>query len=171
MLGDLTALAGIVFGSFFYWTVQPDFPPDPSPGPGAVWPTLGAALLLAAWLLTLVARWSNRRASHGPFHGAAALALLLAVSGAVAFLAGPRLTGLDPTADSYGAVVWLLCGWMALHALLGGIMHLYCIARRAAGRLTPRHDIDIANVALYWHFVAIMAVVTAAVIAGFPLVA
>jgi cytochrome c oxidase subunit I+III len=171
MLGDLTAWAGIVFGYFFYWTVQPDFPPDPSPGPGAVWPTLGAALLLAAWLLTLVARWSNRRASHGPFHGAAALALLLAVSGAVAFLAGPRLTGLDPTADSYGAVVWLLCGWMALHALLGGIMHLYCIARRAAGRLTPRHDIDIANVALYWHFVAIMAVVTAAVIAGFPLVA
>ena len=37
--------------------------------------------------------------------------------------------------------------------------------------MTARYDIDIANVTLYWHFTAVMVVVTVAVIAGFPLVA
>ena len=50
-------------------------------------------------------------------------------------------------------------------------MQLYCVARRLAGRMTARYDIDITNVALYWHFTAITVVVTVAVIAGFPLVA
>jgi cytochrome c oxidase subunit I+III len=45
------------------------------------------------------------------------------------------------------------------------------MARRMAGRMTARYDIDIANVALYWHFSAITVVITIAVIAGFPLVA
>jgi cytochrome c oxidase subunit I+III len=50
-------------------------------------------------------------------------------------------------------------------------MQLYCAARRLAGRMSARHDIDIANVALYWHFAALTAVMTVAVIAGFPLLA
>ena len=33
------------------------------------------------------------------------------------------------------------------------------------------HDIDIRNVALYWHFIAIKLLVTVATIAGFPLLA
>ena len=48
-------------------------------------------------------------------------------------------------------------------------MQLYCIARRAAGRMTGRYGQDIANITVYWHFVAITAVVTVMVIAGFPL--
>ena len=49
-------------------------------------------------------------------------------------------------------------------------MHLYCVARRAAGRMTARHDQDIVNVTLYWHFATLTALITVAVIAGFPLV-
>ena len=37
-------------------------------------------------------------------------------------------------------------------------MQLYCVARRMAGRMTARYDIDIHNVALYWHFTAFTAV-------------
>jgi cytochrome c oxidase subunit I+III len=37
--------------------------------------------------------------------------------------------------------------------------------------MTARHDIDICNVTLYWHFCLLTVVVTVAVIAGFPLVA
>jgi cytochrome c oxidase subunit I+III len=50
-------------------------------------------------------------------------------------------------------------------------MLLYCVARRLAGRMTATCEIDMANVVLYWHFSALTAVVTVAVIAGFPLVA
>ena len=50
------------------------------------------------------------------------------------------------------------------------IMHFYCVARRLAGRMTARYDIEIQNVALYWHFAVLTAVITVLVIAGFPLV-
>jgi cytochrome c oxidase subunit I+III len=35
--------------------------------------------------------------------------------------------------------------------------------------MTAQHDQDIVNVTLYWHFVAVTAFITVAVIAGFPL--
>jgi cytochrome c oxidase subunit I+III len=64
--------------------------------------------------------------------------------------------------------VWTLVIWTVLHIAIGFIMQLYCLARRLAGRMTARHDIDIANAVLYWHFVAVTVVMTVAVIAGFP---
>jgi cytochrome c oxidase subunit I+III len=91
------------------------------------------------------------------------------VAGGGAFLAGPWVSGLDPTRHVYPAIVWVLAIWTAAHAVLGLIMQLYCVARRLVGRMTARYDIDITNVALYWHFTASTAVVTVAVIAGFPL--
>ena len=171
MLGDMTAFVSLVFGYFFYWTVHDDFPPDPSPGPGVFWPVIGGALLLGAWGLTVAARSWNRKDRAALFYGGIFLATCLALAGGVALLAGPWLTGLDPKSHVYPAIVWLLVLWTAFHAVVGVLMQLYCIARRMAGRMTARHDIDITNVALYWHFMALTAFITAAVIAGFPLVA
>jgi cytochrome c oxidase subunit I+III len=68
-------------------------------------------------------------------------------------------------------MVWVLALWTVVHVAVGLIMQLYCVARRLAGRMTAKHDIDIHNVALYWHFMAFTAALTVAVIAGFPLVA
>jgi cytochrome c oxidase subunit I+III len=76
---------------------------------------------------------------------------------------------MDPQQHVYSATVWLLVIWTVGHAVAGIIMQLYCVARRAAGRMTGRYDIDIHNVALYWHFVAITVAITVAVVAGFPL--
>lgn len=50
-------------------------------------------------------------------------------------------------------------------------MLAFCIAARAAGRVTARRAIDLHNVALYWHFVALTVAITALVVAGFPRVA
>jgi heme/copper-type cytochrome/quinol oxidase subunit 3 len=57
-----------------------------------------------------------------------------------------------------------------LHVVIGVIMLLYCVARRLAGRMTARHDIDIHNVALYWHFTWLTVAISVLVGAGFPLV-
>ena len=77
---------------------------------------------------------------------------------------------MDPTRHVYPATVWVFVLWMLVHIALGVVMQLYCLARAAAGKLTARYDIDIVNVTLYWHFVAITVAVSVAVIAGFPLV-
>jgi cytochrome c oxidase subunit I+III len=166
MLGDITAFAGLVFGYFFYWTIHDDFPPEPSPGPG--WPLLALALLSAAWLLTRLARGWNRTGGAPALRRALAVAAVVAVLGGAALLAGPLRAGLDPTAHVYPAIIWILIIWTALHVAAGIVMQLYCVARSLAGRLTPQYDIDIWNVALYWHFVIVTAVVTVAVVALFP---
>ena len=171
MLADVTAFASLVFGYFFYWTIHPDFPPESMPGPGVFWPTIGAGLLLGAWALTGLARRWNRRDRAVGFYLGLLCAAVLAVAGGGALLAGPWFSGLDPTRHVYPATIWVLVLWTAAHAALGLVMQLYCVARRLAGRMTAHYDIDIANVTLYWHFTAVMAVVTLAVIAGFPLVA
>ena len=171
MLADVTAFVCLVFGYFFYWTIHPDFPPDSMPGPGVFWPTTGAGLLLGAWALTLLARQWNRRDRAVAFYVGLLCAAVLAVASSIALLAGPWRSGLDATSHVYAATVWVLVIWAVVHVALGLVMQLYCLARRLAGRMTARYDIDITNVTLYWHFTAIMVIVTVAVIAGFPLVA
>jgi cytochrome c oxidase subunit I+III len=171
MLADLTAFVCLVFGYYFFWTVRDDFPPDPVPGPGVLWPAVAAVLLLAAWALTVLARRWNRRGHAAACVAGLVWAPVLAIAGGAALVAGPATTGLDPTTHSYPATVWLLAGWTTFHAAIGVLMHLYCLAGRLVGRITARRDMDLANVTLYWHFTALTAVVTIATIAGFPLVA
>ena len=117
------------------------------------------------------ARRLNRRDLAGGFYVAMGVATLLSAAGALALLAGPYVAGMDPKAHVYQATVWLLLIWSAGHVALGILMNVYCVARRLAGRMTAEYDIEIGNVALYWHFATLTTVVTAAVVAGFPLVA
>jgi cytochrome c oxidase subunit I+III len=171
MLAMLSAFMSLVFGYFFFWTVRNDFPPSPGAGPGVFWPCISGALLLGAWVLTILARYGNAKDRALSFYGASLGAVVLALAGSGALLAGPWETGLDPKSHVYPATVWIIVIWTALQAGIGVIMQLYCVARRIAGRMTGRYDIDITNVTLYWHFTALTAAVTVAVIAGFPLVA
>ncbi len=168
MLADFTAFVSLIFGYFFYWTIHEDFPPDNALGPGVFWPCVALALLLGAWALTILARRWNRAEQVPAFYLGLALASALTVAGGGALLAGPWLTNLDPTSNVYPAIVWTLVIWTMVHAAIGLIMQLYCLARRLAGRMRAQHDIDIANVVLYWHFLAITSAITVAVIAGFP---
>jgi cytochrome c oxidase subunit I+III len=170
MLADATAFVSLVFGYFFYWTIHDDFPPSPTPGPGVLWPGVATGLSLGAWLLTLFARQWNARDQAVRFYLGLGTATGLSLASGAALLAGPWLTGLDPKTGVYPATVWVLVAWTAFHVTIGFLMQIYCLVRRAAARMTARHDIDIRNVTLYWHFVALTVVITGGVIAGFPLV-
>ena len=170
MLAVLTAFVCLVFSYFFYWTVHEDFPPEGAAGPGVFWPSVAAGLLLGSWVLTMLSRRWNAADRAPLFYGGMAAACFCALAGGAAILAGPWTTGLDPKSHVYPAIVWLLAIWTTMHAVVGVIMLLYCIARRAAGRMTARHDIEIQNVVLFWHFVAVTVAVTVLTIAGFPLV-
>ncbi len=170
MLGDMTAFVSLVFGYFFFWTVHTEFPPPNIPGPGVLWPLAALGLAAGAWATTWAGKRLNRADRGAAYHAVMGLSVLLSLGSAAAILAGPWVHDMDPTLHSYPAIVWVLAIWTCLHLLLGTVMQLYCIARRLARRMTARHDIDICNVTLYWHFAAITAAITVGVIAGFPLV-
>jgi cytochrome c oxidase subunit 1/cytochrome c oxidase subunit I+III len=114
----------------------------------------------------VVAREANGR-------GAVALARLALTAAPVAAAVGiaaliRSVLPLDPTAHVYPAVQWALMVWLVAHAGAGIVMQLYCLAASLAGKMTPRYDADIRNVTLFWHFAALTAVVTGAVMGIAP---
>jgi cytochrome c oxidase subunit I+III len=167
MAGDGTAYASLMFGYFFYWTIHEDFTAGHA-GPGLLWPLLTAGLFTLAWAAMLFARWVNESDRHGLTRLALALAILLTLAACCAGLAGPYLTGMDPTVHVYPAIVWVVALWTVVHGGVGIIMQLYCLARSFAGRMSARHDMDLRNVVLYWHFLVITAITSFGVLGLFP---
>lgn len=167
MVGDGTAFASLVFGYFFYWTIHANFTAGIA-GPDAVWSLVAASLFAAAWGLMVAARTVNRRGATATMRGLLVLSLLTTVAASATGLAAPLSPGMDPTRHVYPAIVWILVIWVLAHAALGTVMQAYCLARSLAGRLTPKHDLDLGNVVLYWHFLLIAAVTTFAIIGLFP---
>ena len=169
MLAIFSAFVSLVFGFFFYWSLRDDFVPAAAGG-AAGWSMAGFAATALAWIATAAAHRWNRADLATWFYAAMAAAVVASCAAAGALLAAPWSAGLDPRHGVYQAMVWLLVIWCAAHVAIGVVMHLYCIARRAAGRMTSRHDMDIANVKLYWHFTGVTVAITVALVAGFPYV-
>jgi cytochrome c oxidase subunit I+III len=166
MLAVFTAFVSLLFGYAFYWTLDPRFLQRAADGPGQAGPALAAGLATVAWALAVAARQANAGDHAARFHAAVALSVATASLGLVVL--ARTATPLDPTLSAYAATVWLLVVWCAVHVGLGVVMLLYCVARRLAGRMTARHDIDIGNVTLFWHFTVVTVVLAMAVIGGFP---
>ena len=121
---------------------------------------------LASWAATVAAREFNHRS-------AVTLARVALVAGAAAALASivaalGSLDGLDPKANVYPAIVWVLIIWTAVHAGVGIVMQLYTLARSLARRMTPTHDADLRNITVYQHFFALTALVTYLTVGLFP---
>lgn len=167
MVGDGTAFGSLVFGYFFFWTIHQDFTGGLG-GPGVYWPMVALGLFATAWAATVGARQVNRRGHVWLARALLIIGVLLASVGCGAALAGPWTSGMDPTEHVYPAIVWVLVIWATVHGALGIIMQLYCLARSLAGRMTPRHDMEICNVALYWHFMLVTALTTFGVVGLFP---
>ena len=168
MLAVFTAFVSVLFGYFFYWTLDERFLRDAAHGPDAGGPLASSVLVAASWALTVGSRGWNAADRARAFYAASGLAVGSAVLGVGALIGTLAGSPLDPVASAYAATVWLLVVWCVVQVALGVVMQLYCVARRLAGRMTARHDIDIGNVTLYWHFTAATVVAAMAVVGGFP---
>jgi cytochrome c oxidase subunit 1/cytochrome c oxidase subunit I+III len=166
MLGDATAFASIVFGFFFYWTARPDFPPEGAAHAVGLWVTSAALLGVLAWAATVLAREVNQR-GHVMLARLALVLAPLCAAGAV-WTAWFAVRDLDPVSHVYPAILWVLMIWLVVHLAAGIIMQCYCLAGSLFGKVTPRYDADLRNVTLYWHFVALKTLVTAAVLGLVP---
>ncbi|WP_082483560.1 cbb3-type cytochrome c oxidase subunit I [Rubellimicrobium mesophilum] len=166
MLGDSTAFASLVFGVFFYWTARPDFPPE-----GAVHADLplalaSLALIAVAWALTLGARMLNTRGRPWLATLCHAIGPVLTLAGGAALVLAVR--DLDPTTHVYPAIMWALVVWTTAHLGVGVLMQLFCLFGLLTADFGPRHDAPLWNVALFWHFLGLTALVTVACVALLP---
>ena len=158
-----------MFGYFFYWTIHDDFTGGHA-GPGMGWPLAALGLFTLAWAAMLAARRLNAADWRGAAQAAILVSMALTLAAGLAGLAGPYLSGMDPTAHVYPAIVWVVALWTVVHGAVALIMQAYCLARSVAGRMSARHDMDLANVVLYWHFLVITAITSFGVLGLFPAV-
>ncbi|MEC7760894.1 MAG: cytochrome c oxidase subunit I [Pseudomonadota bacterium] len=162
MLGDATAFASLVFGFFFYWTSQPDFPPSGAEHAALGFVALAALGFMVSWALTLAARGLNRRGQESAARGALICGPIATAGGLVALVYA--VLPLGPTTHVYPALLWAFAIWISAHGAVGLIMQLYCLAGSLFGKLTPRYDADLWNVSLFWHFFLISALVACALL-------
>ena len=166
MLGDATAFSSILFGFFFYWTAQAQFPPPGAAHADGVAVTVAAVALIASWALVVLARRTNRLQHVGRARAALITSTLCAGTGALALTLA--VWPLDPTAHVYPAIVCTIALWIGVHTVLGMVMQLYCLAGSLTGKLTPRHYADLGNVTLFWNFLALSSLAACAVIGIAP---
>ena len=88
--------------------------------------------------------------------------------GVAAMVQALMIAGLDPTRHAWDATCWVLVLWIGVHVGIGALMAFYCVAGIGFGKLTPRWDADLGNVALYWHFLALSSAITLALLGLFP---
>jgi cytochrome c oxidase subunit 1/cytochrome c oxidase subunit I+III len=168
MLGDSTAYASIVFGTFFFWTARPDFPPEGAVHADATMIAVSAVAFVLAWAATVAARSTNRRQLQGTARSLliAGVGLTVVAGGALAM--AMWLPGMEPSSHAYPAIMAALVVWTVAHCGAGVVMLCYCLAGSWAGKLTPRYDADLCNVTLFWHFLCLMGLVAALMLGVFP---
>ena len=169
MVGDGTAFLSLVFAYFYYWTIHPAFPPAALMPPDTLLTLAGSGAALLGWAAMLAARRLNAADRPPMMRALLCVAIALALIGAGLLIAAPWRNALFPTAHVYSAMVWILVIWTTLHLVGGVLMQAYCLASSCAGRLSRRHDIDLRNVVLYWHFAALTVAATLAVLVLVPL--
>ena len=169
LVSDAAIVASFLFTYLFLWTARPGpWPPDGSRLPGFVAPTLVAAATIAAYVLFELADRANQRERRGAVRlSLVASALLAAVALALGWmwLAG---LGTDPTVHGYGASVWTLLGYMALHVAIGIVMALWCLARLQLGMIDAWRSLTLRLCLLWWRFTAAATVLTLVLVTVFP---
>jgi cytochrome c oxidase subunit I+III len=169
LIADAVVVASFIFAYLFFWTARPTvWPPVAAGLPGFSEPATIVGAVLGAWALYEVAERSNRRDRR------LATALCLTAS---ALFAGTVLVmgwrwldglGISATVHSYGAAVWLLLGYVALHVAMGIAMAFWCLARLALGMIDSWRSLTLRVCLLWWRFTVPVATLTLLLVAGFP---
>jgi cytochrome c oxidase subunit I+III len=169
LIVDASLTIAILFAYLFLWTTRPAvWPPDGSLVPGVREPLVLVAVTGAAYALFEVAAWVNRhdrRALLGACLAGAVLAAATAISLAAPW---PARLGIDPTRHSYGAAVWTLLLWAAIHIGIGALMALWCLLRVVAGMLDSWRSVTLRVCVLWWRFTVLATAAVLILIAGFP---
>jgi cytochrome c oxidase subunit I+III len=172
LVSDGAVVACFIFAYLFLWTAHPSaWPPDGSRLPGFVAPLLLSGAVIGSWALFESGDRLNQRNRRTATIVCLSLAAMLAVVALVVGWQWLTSLGIDPTRHSYGAAVWALLGYVALHVVIAGTMSLWCIVRASAGMIDSWRSLSLRVCLLWWRFTTVIVIVSLLLVAGFPHVA
>jgi cytochrome c oxidase subunit I+III len=166
---DAAVIASFGFAYLYLWTARPSaWPPD-----GSQIPTFGAPVIIAlavvlGYALFVASDRFNQRSRRGPTVGLLLLAAALASVAIVVGVQWIRHLGIDPTRHAYGAAVWTLLGYMALHIGVGALMAIWCAARVTLKMIDPWRCMTLRISLVWWRFTALATLLVILLIAAFP---
>jgi heme/copper-type cytochrome/quinol oxidase subunit 3 len=160
LIATESALFGAFIASFFYLRFRAlDWPPQGTPDPTVAVPSLLAAVLV---LTSAPMQLASLAAQRGRL-GRARLGLGLALFVGSGYLAmqidrfAVSLQTLRPEESSYASLVYLIQGGHHVHVLVGLLLNAYLLLKLTRG-LNGYRTVGVQAVALYWHFVNVLAV-------------
>ncbi len=172
MLVAASLFISYIFSYLYLWTVSPHvWTPAGSPAPPPLTYPLGSAILFACG--SALVYWVGKRLPAGdrlslPAPAMLALAAVL-LAGAVGLeLAGHLGTGLDPSASSYSAMVYMGSFLTGQAAFATVILCGFACVRMVSRRLDRKRSIMFDNAALLYWYTAGQGLCGLVLIHGFP---
>ena len=145
-----------LMASYFYLRFYaPQWPLGGIQRPALLLPAIGAALLLGS---IVPIQWGFRGIRHGNrARLLTGLALAGTLAAAVLVITYYELLGLGFTwaINAYGSIVWVILGYLALHAAILVLWSLVAGAAVFVGHLREGKTLGVRLLAFYWTFVAL----------------
>ncbi len=172
LLVDGALFVSLLFSYLYLWTANPDrWPPEGVQMPSSIWAMIAAGMLAASGAAIAYAdralraeQWRGR----WPMRIGIAVASLLMIGSAYIAVLDQWQTGLRPTAHAYGAVVYTVLGYQALHVAILLVMAGYALARSVCGLLNHERRVTFDNIKLLWYYTVGQGLVALAMIYLFP---
>jgi heme/copper-type cytochrome/quinol oxidase subunit 3 len=161
LIATEAALFGTLIASYFYLRFQtPGWPPGAIEPPHITRPLVFTAILvftsIPMWVAVEAARAGRRVLLSVSLVGAVAIgALYLWLQSDLLRTSAEQFT---PQTDAYGSIYYTLQVAHAAHVFAGLLLNVWLLSK-VSRRVTRYRLVGVQAVALYWHFVNVLAVV------------
>jgi cytochrome c oxidase subunit I+III len=162
LLVDGAIFASLVFSFFYLWT-EPGWPPaGANISSGSASLVSAAAFVGSAMAMLLAHRALKLGRSQRKFAFAVIAALLLLWMGSGFHFGALWEAGIRPASHAYGAALYAMLSWQALHTVLLTIMAVFTLLRLWTGQLTGERRVVFDNTELMWLYTIAQGVIALA---------
>lgn len=164
LIATEATLFGVLIASFFYLRFKnPHWPPAGTPKPKLLVPIVLAGVLVSTSVPMQIAASAARRGRLGLTRLALGASLFVG-AGYLAMQIDryvESLRTLKPQESAYASIVYVLSGGHHAHVAVALLLNAFLLMRLSRG-MTNYRLIAVQSVALYWHFVNVLALVVTA---------
>jgi len=155
ILLEAMVVASVVAGNFYLQLMNAQWPPPNAAPPAVLDGALVLALLLAGSAALMWAVGALAKGAQPAFLGGLLLTLAAGVAAAWMLLRQFGRFAVRWDEHAYGSVLWTVNGLQLAHVAAALVALSMVLVMAVRGFFTPRRDIGVTAVAMYWHFVAL----------------
>ena len=148
--GTMFALA---LATYLYLRVQNlDWPPGTVPRPELLLPTINLALILAAFIPSIIADKASKRDDAGTVKACFAVLVLMGIAFLVIRGIAVTTLGYKWSSHAYGSIVWVIIGLHTFHSIAATAETALLLVYSLVRPVTKKQLLDFRCTCVYWYF-------------------